>query len=100
MSRISEIFRKVSKTLNGSPGKSYQKLTPNEIELSSFKERERLDRVKQELLKYRTKNAMLSNKGDINIEKKQPSLLSNNSILKDTSASRKENLLDAKNMFW
>lgn len=43
---------------------------------------------------------MLSNKGDINIEKKQPSLLSNNSILKDTSASRKENLLDAKNMFW
>ena len=106
MSRISEIFRKVGKTLNSSPEKLHPKITPNEIELNSFKERERLDNVKQQLLKMRKKHSMLNPNGDINIEKKQPSLLTGNSllkkqdyILKDTSA-RKENILDAKNVFW
>lgn len=100
MSKISEIFRKVSKTLNGSPDKLYPKITANEVELNSFKERERLDKVKQELLEYRKKNAMLGNGGDINIHKKQPSLLSHNSLLKDEHATKKENILDAKNVFW
>ena len=99
MSRISEIFRKVSKTLNSSPNKTYPKITANEVELNSFKERERLDNIKQELIKYRSKNAMLNDKGDINIHKKQPSLLVGNTLIKDTQ-TRKENLLDAKNAFW
>lgn len=99
MSRITEIFKKVSKTLNSSPDKTYPKITPNEMELRSFKERERLDNVKQQLIKYRSKNAMLNDKGDINIEKKQPSLLAHNSLLNNTTA-KKENILDAKNMFW
>ena len=107
MSRISEIFGKVAKTLKSSPDKVYPKLTPNEVELNSFKERDRLDDVKQQLIKMRTKHSMLSQKGDINIEKKQPSLLTGNTllkkqnhILKDTSPTRRETILDAKNVFW
>jgi len=106
MSRITEIFRKVNKTLNSSPTKIYPKLTGNEVELNSFKEQERLDDVKQQLIKMRTKHSMLSQKGDINIEKKQPSLLTGNTLLKEQNnilkdnIIRKENILDAKNVFW
>ena len=99
MSRITEIFGKIAKTLNSSQGKTYPKKSPNEVELNSYIEQERLDNVKQQLIAMRKKHSMLSPYGDINIEKKQPSLLAHNSILKDTS-SRKENILDAKNMFW
>ena len=100
MSRITEIFKKVGKTLNSSPNKVYTKLTPNEVELNSFRERDRLDDVKQQLIVMRKKHSMLSNKGDINIFKKQPSLLTGNTLLKDTSALKRENILDAKNVFW
>ena len=99
MSRITEIFRKVSKTLNSSPNKTYPKLTPNEVELNSFKERDRLDDVKQQLISMRKKNSMLSPYGDINIEKKQPSLFHGNTLV-NPIPKKQENILDQKNVFW
>ena len=102
MSRISEIFRKVSKTLNSSPERLHPKFTPNEVELNSFKERDRLDDVKQQLIEMRKKHSMLNPNGDINIHKKQPSLLTGNTLIKDSSPSSigHKNLLDEKNVFW
>jgi hypothetical protein len=85
MGKIGEIFRKLNNTLNSSTNVSYPKLTPNEVELNSYKEQERLDKVKQDLLKYREKNAMLNDKGDINVFKKQPSLLVKNNIIKKSN---------------
>ncbi len=99
MSRITEIFHKVAKTLNSSPGKTYPKFTPNEVELQSFKERDRLDDVKQQLIKMRTKHSMLSNKGDIDIEKKQPSLFHGNTLV-NPIPRKQDNILDAKNVFF
>ena len=99
MSRITEIFKKVSKTLNSSPDKTYPKLSPTEVELHSFKERDRLDNVKQQLIAMRKKHSMLSNKGDINIEKKQPSLFAHNTLL-NPIPKKQENILDQKNLFW
>ena len=53
MSKIREIFTKLFKR---EEGLQHPKLTPNEVELNSFKERERLDGVKKELAEYRYKD--------------------------------------------
>ena len=54
MSRIREIFEKL---FNGTGGQAqHPRLTSEEVELASFKERERLDNIKKDLAKYRLKN--------------------------------------------
>jgi hypothetical protein len=101
MSRIGLIFKKLTRTLNNSKAPTYPKLTPNEVELNAFKERERLDKVKQGLLKYRSKNSMLNQQHqDINIFKKQPQIITkDNSLLKNHKSTAKK-ILDAENLFW
>lgn len=81
---IREILKKLGKSLIKKDRDGYHKgVTPNEVELNSFKERERLDRVKKELEYYRKKNAMLNQKDqDINIFKKQPSILKGSTLIK------------------
>ena len=96
MSGISEIFRKLGWTLNSSPEKPGQKLTPNEVELMAFQERDRLDDIKQQLLKMRLKHSMLNTGGDIDIFKKQPSLLKGNTLLKHNP----EPIMKNKNVFF
>jgi hypothetical protein len=37
----------------GNQGKTYPKISPDEVELASYKERERKDRIRKELGRYR-----------------------------------------------
>lgn len=56
---LREILNKLAERRQESmeQGETNRKLTPDEVELMSFKERERLDNVKRELAQFRKQNA-------------------------------------------
>lgn len=70
MSRIGEIFGKLFRNRDSSMSPSYHKMSPDEVELRAFQERDRLDNVRVQLEKMRKKHSMLNNSGGINIYKK------------------------------
>ena len=94
MSRIGEILGKLVRNREGSTN-NYPKITPDEMELRSFKERERLDNVRVELAKYRKKNSMFNNAGGIDIYKKSPSILKGDSLIR-----KQKKILNSGGMFW
>jgi len=51
---MKEIFQKL---MNRTTQPRYPKISPNEVELMAFKERERKDNIKKELTKYREKES-------------------------------------------
>lgn len=55
MSKINEIFKKVSKAMSSDNYEQKPKVTPNETELASYKKKEYDANVKQELRHYRKK---------------------------------------------
>ena len=109
MVKVKEIIKKLF-----SPGRNqpqHPKITPDEMELMSFKERERLDNVKKELYKHRQRNAMLK---DLNWEKKlgmksksiinTPFVLRSNQKIKQPSIlksnhEKQHNILNSKRLF-
>ena len=99
MAKIKEILGKLFSQKTSEPGTLPQKLTPEEMELSIFKERERLDNVKKELFQFRRKNAMLKQES---LEKKygepKRSIISNENIFKEEKREGKS-LLNSGNLF-
>ena len=76
---ISETFGKIKKLLNGHSQRTYERVTPEERELMSYKKMEYYDNVKKELNIYRQRNRLLDGKdwkNELKI-KGTPSLLSN-----------------------
>ena len=92
---ISETFGKIKKLLNGSGQRTYERVTPEERELMSYKRMEYHDNVKKELNIYRKRNLMLDGKdwkkdlgGNSHIlqknnsfKRKQPSILGGRGII-------------------
>ncbi len=59
MAEIKEMLSRAKKLFNSDNLPKGKKLTPNEVELMSFEERERQDNVTRKLLKFRKQNAMM-----------------------------------------
>ena len=97
MNGIGDIFKRLGKTLvsarENSSNQPSKGLTAHEVELNSFRERNRLDQVKLDLEVERKKHSMLRSDGDINVFKKQRSLLKGNTLLKKQRSLLKENTL-------
>ena len=89
MSKITEIFKKVSKAMGSGSYEPKEKITANEAELMSYKRKEYLHNVKQELRHYRKKynyfqpddSEPLIQKGS-SIMAQKPNLVGSNNVFK------------------
>ena len=77
--------------LEGKP----RKLTPEEIELASFKERRRLDNVKKELGKFRRKDSIFNTPPQMDIFREGSTILPQ-SKKKKQKGQRSKNILSVK----
>ena len=64
MSKIIDIAKKIGSSFNSGNHSEKVKMTPEEVELASYKRREYHDNVKKELHQYRDRNKYLTTEQD------------------------------------
>lgn len=104
MSRVKQVLSRVAKLMSKKSSVSSKGLTPDEVELMSYRRRAYLERVKQQLHGYRKQYSMLANEDwDRKFGEKKASILGQEASLlkaRNTLTGNNNILGRGNNLLW